>query len=111
MKARVGWLGAACAAFAINGTALGAPLKGDPQAGKAKTAQCSGCHEIPGYRMVFPQVYRVPKLGGQHADYLVSALKEYKTKQRSSTTMQAIAASLSDQDMADLAAYYSGEGK
>ena len=111
MKARVGWLCAAAAAFAMSAPAGAATPKGDPVAGKGKTAQCSGCHEIPGYRMGYPQVYQVPKLGGQHADYIVSALQEYKNKQRSSTTMQAIAASLNDQDMADLAAYYQGGAK
>jgi len=48
----------------------------------------------------------VPKLGGQHADYIVAALKAYKTGERSHPSMKGIAASLSDQDMEDLAAYY-----
>lgn len=79
---------------------------GDPQAGATKTGLCAGCHGIPGYRNAYP-TYRVPKLGGQHADYIVSALKAYKSHQRSHPTMQGIAASLTEQDMADLAAYYS----
>ena len=80
--------------------------EGDPAAGKAKTSMCAGCHGIPGYRTVFPEVYSVPKLGGQHAAYIVKALQEYKAGNRSHPSMKAIAAGLSDQDMADLAAYY-----
>jgi len=70
---------------------------------------CSGCHGIGGYRTVFPEVYHVPKLGGQHAAYLVKALQEYKAGSRSHPSMKAIAAGLSDQDMADLAAYYASD--
>jgi cytochrome c553 len=51
-------------------------------------------------------VYTVPKLGGQNPNYIVAALKEYKSGERAHSTMQAIAAGLSEQDMADLAAYY-----
>ena len=80
---------------------------GDANAGRAKTTMCEGCHGIPGYKTVFPSVYNVPKLGGQHAAYLVKALQEYKAGERSHPTMRAIAANLSEQDMADLAAYYS----
>jgi cytochrome c553 len=83
-----------------------ASAAGDPQAGQSKSAMCEGCHGIPGYRNAYP-AYRVPKLGGQHADYLVAALKAYQSQQRAHPTMQAVAASLSEQDMADLAAYYS----
>ena len=81
---------------------------GDPAAGAQKNGMCQGCHGIPGYRHVYPD-YRVPRLGGQHAQYIINALQEYKTKARSNTTMQAIAAGLSDQDMQDLAAYYSAK--
>lgn len=88
---------AATAATAADGTAA---------AGKKKTALCEGCHGIPGYKTAFPSVYNVPKLGGQHAGYLVKALQGYKSGERSHPTMRAIAAGLSDQDMADLAAYY-----
>ena len=69
-------------------------------------AQCIGCHGIPGYKTAFPEVYHVPKIAGQQATYLVTALKAYKSGGRSHPSMRAIAASLSDQDMADLAAYY-----
>ena len=67
---------------------------------------CAGCHGIPGYKTAFPEVYSVPKLGGQHAAYIVKALQEYKKGERTHPSMRAIAATLSEQDMADLAAYY-----
>ena len=82
---------------------------GDAAAGEHKNAMCQGCHGIPGYRTAFPSVYNVPKLGGQHASYVVKALQGYKSGERSHPTMRAIAADLSDQDMADLAAYYAAE--
>lgn len=79
---------------------------GDAQAGRNKAAMCQGCHGIDGYRMAFPEVYSVPRLGGQHQAYLVKALQAYKAGARTNATMRAIAASLSDKDMQDLAAYY-----
>jgi cytochrome c553 len=83
--------------------------EGDAAAGKRKTSMCAGCHGIGGYKTVFPEVYHVPKLGGQHAAYLVKALQEYKAGNRTHPSMRAIAAGLSDQDMADLAAYYASD--
>jgi cytochrome c553 len=80
---------------------------GSAAAGKTKNAMCQGCHGQPGWRTAYPEVYTVPKLGGQNPNYIVAALKEYKSGERAHTTMQAIAAGLSEQDMADLAAYYS----
>ena len=91
--------------MAASGAAFGA---GDAAAGKEKNSMCAGCHGIPGYRTVYPEIYQVPKLGGQHADYIVAALKEYKAGDRKHATMRAIAGSLSEQDMNDLAAYYAG---
>ena len=90
-------------------TPLFAADAGDPAAGAKKNSMCIGCHGIPDYHTAFPEVYRVPKLGGQHAAYIVKALQEYKAGNRSHPSMRAIAAGLSDKDMADLAAYYSGE--
>lgn len=90
-----------------------AAASGDPAAGERKSATCAGCHGIAGYRNAYPP-YSVPKLGGQHADYLASALSAYKSGQRAHPTMQAVAATLSEQDIADLAAYFSrppGDGK
>lgn len=80
--------------------------EGDAAAGKGKTSMCIGCHGIGGYKTAFPEVYSVPKLGGQHAAYIVKALQAYRTGERSHPSMRAIAATLSDKDMADLAAYY-----
>jgi cytochrome c553 len=86
---------------------LAASAAGDATAGKTKSFTCMGCHGIPNYTNVYPS-YRVPKIGGQHAEYLVSALQSYKSGQRSHATMQAQAGSLSDQDMEDIAAYFAG---
>ncbi|AVY94186.1 MULTISPECIES: c-type cytochrome [Microvirgula] len=88
--------------------ALAAP--GNPAAGRDKTAMCAGCHGIPGYRTAYPAVYSVPLIGGQKARYLEAALHAYRAGERSHSGMQAIARSLSDQDIADLAAFY-GSGK
>jgi cytochrome c553 len=81
---------------------------GDPVAGQQKTRMCSGCHEIAGWRTAYPEVYSVPKLVGQHPAYIIRALQAYKGGERNHPSMRAIAASLSDKDMADLAAYYGG---
>lgn len=83
-----------------------ADVVGNAQAAKDKVAMCIGCHGIPGYKATFPEVYQVPMLGGQSAHYLESALHAYKKGSRTHPTMDGIAASLSDQDIADLAAYY-----
>jgi cytochrome c553 len=76
-----------------------------------KIAMCIGCHGIPGYKTAFPDVYHVPKIAGQQPVYIVNALKAYKSGERSHPSMRGIAASLSDQDMADLAAYYGAPAK
>ena len=68
---------------------------------------CAGCHGIPGWRTAYPEVYNVPKLGGQHEAYLAKALQEYKNGDRAHPSMRAIAGSLSDEDILNLAAYYS----
>lgn len=83
-----------------------APTAGDAAKGSQKVAMCQGCHGIDGWRTAFPEVYRVPKIAGQNAAYIVASLKEYKSGNRGHPTMKAIAASLSDADMADIAAYY-----
>src|SRR6187549_377911 len=69
---------------------------------------CHGCHGIPNYKNAYP-VYSVPKLGGQHAGYLVVALKGYKTQERPHATMHAQATTLSEQDMQDVATFLSGQ--
>jgi cytochrome c553 len=83
---------------------------GDPEKGKQKVAMCQGCHGIPGWRTAYPEVYQVPKIAGQHPAYIVSALKAYKSGDRTHPSMTAIASSLSDADMANIAAYYAQSG-
>lgn len=78
----------------------------DPIAGQSKTGMCAGCHGIEGYRTAFPEVYTVPRIAGQHEAYLVRALQAYRSGERTHPSMRAVAASLTDKDMADLAAYY-----
>jgi cytochrome c553 len=77
-----------------------------PKSLEAKTAMCFGCHGIVGYRGSFPEVYRVPKIAGQNAKYIAAALNAYKNGDRKHPTMRGIAASLSDQDIADISNYY-----
>ena len=69
---------------------------------------CIGCHGIIGYQNSFPEIHRVPKISGQSGAYIVSALTAYKKGDRKHPSMRGIAASLSEQDMADLGAFYSG---
>jgi cytochrome c553 len=78
----------------------------DAAAGQKKAAMCTGCHGIVGYQANFPVVYKVPMIAGQGSKYLVSSLQAYKKGDRKHPTMRAIAGSLTDADMADLAAYY-----
>lgn len=85
--------------------------KGDAKAGAGKVAMCIGCHGISGYQANFPEVYKVPKIGGQDAKYITAALEAYKKGERKFPSMRAIADSLTEQDMADVAAYYSGHGR
>ena len=99
----------AAAMTAAEANAQGAPV-GDPAKGRDKTQMCQGCHGIDGWRTAFPEVYKVPRIGNQHEAYLLRALQEYKSGERTHPSMRAIAASLSDQDMADLAAYYGQTG-
>ncbi len=96
---------AALAAVLALAPATGALAAGDAEQGRIKAETCLGCHGIPNYTNAHP-TYKVPKLGGQHAEYLVAALKAYKAGQRGHETMHANAASLSEQDMADIAAYF-----
>ncbi len=85
-------------------------ITGDAKAGATKNAMCIGCHGIKGYQASFPEVYKVPMISGQGAKYIMAALGEYKKGDRRHPTMRGIAGSLSEQDMADLAAYYSAHG-
>lgn len=90
--------------------ALAQAPAGDAKRGAQKVAMCQGCHGIEGWRTAFPEVYRVPRIAGQHPTYFVNALRAYKSGERNHPSMRGIAASLSDQDMADLAAYYTDPG-
>ena len=94
------------AAAGISLLSVSAAQAADPEAGAQKFETCMGCHGVPHYVNTYP-TYHVPRLGGQHEAYLVAALKAYKDKQRSHATMHANAASLSDEDIADIAAYLS----
>ena len=90
----------------IANLAAAADVVGNPEAAKNKLAMCIGCHGIPHYKASFPEVFQVPMIGGQSAKYLESALQAYKKGDRKNPSMRGIAAGLSDQDIADLAAYY-----
>jgi len=91
-------------------TAQAQDIKGDAKAGQNINAMCIGCHGIKGYQASFPEVYKVPMISGQNAKYIVSALNAYKKGERKHPSMRGIAEALTDQNMADLAAYYSGHG-
>jgi cytochrome c553 len=103
-------LGAALLALAAAAQAQG-EVKGDPQRAKQKISMCAGCHGIPDYRTAFPDVYYVPMIAGQNPGYIVKALEAYKSGERVHPSMRAIAATLSGQDMADLAVYYASVAK
>jgi cytochrome c553 len=107
---RTGILSVFAAGLALAGAAAFAQtpvLKGDPVRGKAISYTCLGCHGVDGYRNAYPN-YSVPKLVGQHPEYLIAALQEYKGDQRSHVTMHSQASELSDQDMVDIATYFAG---
>jgi cytochrome c553 len=111
---RLGLVSAFAAGFALAGASTFAQgsgeapvVKGDAVHGKAISYTCLGCHGVDGYRNAYPN-YSVPKLVGQHPEYIIAALQEYKGDQRSHLTMHSQASELSDQDMADIAAYFSG---
>lgn len=83
---------------------------GNAQDGARRVAMCIGCHGIPGYQASFPEIHKVPMISGQGEKYLAAALQAYKKGERRHPTMRAIAASLNDKDIADLAAYYADHG-
>ena len=103
--------------FAALGTALAmtlpvqAQVQGNATAGEGKVAMCIGCHGIAGYKSSFPEVYRVPKIAGQSAKYIGTVLEEYRKGTRKHPSMRGIAGSMTDQDIADVAAYYEALGK
>jgi cytochrome c553 len=81
---------------------------GDTARGAKLAYTCQGCHGIPNYKNAYP-IYSVPKLGGQHAAYVVVALKAYASQERAHPTMHAHAVTMSEQDMQDIAAYLVGQ--
>jgi len=96
----------AVALAALGGAALAQKPAANPT--RDKVSMCIGCHGVPGYKTAYPEVYHVPKIGGQSPTYIASALKAYRTGERWHPSMRGIAASLSDKDIEDLAAYYGG---
>ena len=100
----------AFAAACVTTATVAQELKGDAQAGSTKIAMCIGCHGIKGYQASFPEVYRVPMISGQNAKYMASSLNAYKKGDRKHPTMRGIATSLTDQDIADISAYYAQHG-
>jgi cytochrome c553 len=85
-------------------------VKGDVKAGQKKNAMCIGCHGIVGYQASFPEIHKVPKISGQGAAYIASALNAYKKGERKHPSMRGISESLTDQDIADLSAFYAASG-
>ena len=86
-------------------------LAQDAKEGEKKASMCIGCHGIPGYQASFPEVHKVPMIAGQGAKYIVNALTEYQKGTRKHPTMKAVAAPLTEKDMADLAAFYETQPK
>jgi cytochrome c553 len=87
-------------------TAHAQGVTGDAQAGQKKADMCIGCHGIPGYQNSFPEIHKVPMISGQTAQYIAASLAAYKKGDRKPPSMRGIAGSLSEQDMADLGAFY-----
>jgi cytochrome c553 len=100
----------ALAVACVTVSAQAQKITGSAENGSKKVAMCVGCHGIIGYQASFPEVHKVPMIAGQSATYIASALTAYKGGDRKHPTMRAIADTLSEQDIADLAAYYSQLG-
>jgi cytochrome c553 len=107
MLSRFNGVGLAAGTALALSWSLGAHAAGDPALGEKKFYTCYGCHGIDNYRNAYPD-YSVPMLRHQHASYIVAALQEYRSGERPHATMHAQAASLSDQDIEDIAAYLQG---
>jgi len=100
---------AAATLFVAAASAQAQGVTGDVEAGHKKAEMCIGCHGIKGYQNSFPEIHKVPMISGQSAPYIVSALKAYQKGDRKHPSMRGIAGSLTEQDMADLAAFYAGQ--
>ena len=96
--------------LALAGMSLTAAAQ-DAKAGEKLAAMCIGCHGIPGYQASFPEVHRVPMISGQNASYIVASLLAYQKGERKHPTMKGIAWSLTEQQMADLGAFYEQHGR
>lgn len=83
----------------------------DVNAGQKKIAMCIGCHGIPGYQASFPEIHKVPMIAGQNAKYIAASLQAYAKGERKHPTMRGIAASLSEQDINDIAAFYAQQAQ
>lgn len=100
----------ALAVACVTGAAQAQDTKGDVKAGAGKVAMCIGCHSIEGYQASFPEVHKVPMISGQGAAYLTAALVAYQKGERKHPTMRSIANSMTEQDIADVSAYYEQHG-
>lgn len=107
MPSRMSVVARTLGVWAVLGVSFSAHGAGDVERGRRVAYTCLGCHGIANYKNVYP-TYSVPKLVGQHPEYIVAALKAYKSQERSHGTMHAQAVSLSDQDMEDIAVYFAG---
>lgn len=105
MKNKILWILVVTGLF-FAATIQSVQAAGDAAAGKIRFYTCKGCHGIPGYSNGFPN-YRVPSVGGQHSEYLMSVLKDYASGKRTHASMQGNAQSMSQEDMINLAAYIS----
>lgn len=103
MRPRAVTIGVALAALLASGSTLAADRP-------AAVETCLGCHAIPGYKNAYP-TYHVPKLGGQHAQYIVDALRAYANGERPHSTMHANAVTLSDEEIQAIAAWFEAQGE
>jgi cytochrome c553 len=102
------WSPAARAALVLFALSPAAMAEGNPEEGRWKANTCLGCHGVESYKNVYP-TYHVPKIAGQHAEYIAAALKAYREGTRQHNTMHANAATLTDQDIADIAAWLASD--
>lgn len=110
IKTSVAGIGCGLLLAAGSVVSLPASAAGNAAEGAKKNSMCIGCHGIPEYKTAFPHLYRVPKIAGQSEAYIVSAMNAYRSGERSHPSMVAIAKTLTDQDIADLAAFYARGG-
>ncbi|NJO13438.1 MAG: cytochrome c4 [Gammaproteobacteria bacterium] len=99
---------AGCLVLLASSATLAQTPAGSAEKGKQLTYTCQGCHGVTGYKNAYPS-YSVPKLGGQSVTYLQNALKAYASGERSHPTMYSHASSLTEQERADIAAYFASK--